>query len=728
MARKKIVEGIIREGAEAAEGLIGKVTKPKTPNTPKTKTPKPSTKVTGSTTPTRTPKATPAITPTPKPTAVPKTPKVKATPRAEVKPTPRQKPTTKTGPKPSAKPSAKPTATPKAQPKKTKPTADLETPKAKPRKKPAAKPAAAPREIPGVTIGSQPSTYIDDALPEEFALGRATQQADDALAALAPDVPVAPVAQDIATEGVEAAAKGGLRSRLGGAVKNANLGAKPLVVGGALTAAPMFVPEESPEWLKNTANLGAVLGGALSLRGIRNSNFLGRALRGLTALGGAASVPALIGPGQQTAAAAPIEEIPLEETVAPGDVFPGEVPTIEGGTSPEEDYLAGLQDIIDSLQQQAEDDAAIGSAEVESRADAALQELIDLYGGMANVEAGVAANDPILAQELAAIEADYNAGMSQIANNYGAAISTVQGYQAEANAMYNQLASQQRAAFEGAAGGLELGGVPTGLIGSDASMSGISDTALGGAGITGAALTRSLGEAGQAGLAAEQMGANIDLGTALAQGRISQADLQAAIGRDRLSAISTSRQNAAQRASEERIRQQELAREAALTAASLKYERELTREERAIANAQTKADRKAAAAQYEAEAKMSLAQMVAGMSAEEYARWKGSSAGKSNYKTPTWFGKRLQGDPTKAVGGIKLSTLPANIGTVNDVLDMVDATLSSEAARNPITALATWQKFYESLDPDVKKVLQSRGIPTNAGAMYKELFKSTPSQ
>jgi hypothetical protein len=258
-------------------------------------------------------------------------------------------------------------------------------------------------------------------------------------------------------------------------------------------------------------------------------------------------------------------------------------------------------------------------------------------------------------------------------------------------------------------------------------MSGISDTALGGAGITGAALTRSLGEAGQAGIAAEQMGATIDLGTALAQGRISQADLQAALGRDRLSAISTSRQSAAERASEERIRQQELAREAALTAASLKYERELNKEDRAIADAKSKADRKAAAAQYEAEAKMSLAQMVAGMSAEEYARWKGSSVGKSNYKTPTWFGKRLVGAPDKAVGGLKLGALPSNIGTVNDALDMVDAILSTEAARNPMTAQSTWQKFFETLDPDIKKILQSRGIPTNGGSMYKELFK-TPSK
>jgi hypothetical protein len=222
------------------------------------------------------------------------------------------------------------------------------------------------------------------------------------------------------------------------------------------------------------------------------------------------------------------------------------------------------------------------------------------------------------------------------------------------------------------------------------------------------------------------MGATIDLGTALAQGRISQADLQAALGRDRLSAISTSRQAAAERASEERIRQQELAREAALAAASLKYERELTKEDRAIADAKSKADRKAAAAQYEAEAKMSLAQMVAGMSAEQYARWKGSAAGKSNYKTPSWYGKRLQGDLGKAVK-LELSELPATVGSVNDVLDKVDAQLSSESARNPVTALATWQAFYEGLTTDAKKILQSRGVPTSAGAMYRELFK-TPSK
>jgi hypothetical protein len=394
--------------------------------------------------------------------------------------------------------------------------------------------------------------------------------------------------------------------------------------------------------------------------------------------------------------------------------------------SPEEEYLQGVQGVIDSMLTEAENDAAIGSAQVESSADAALQAIIDLYGGMANVQAGVAAQDPILTQELAAIEADYNAGMSQIANNYSSALATVKGYQDQANSLYNSLASQQRSAFEAAAGGLEMGGVPTGLTGLDASMAGISDTALGGAGITGAALTRSLGEAGQAGIAAEQMGATIDLGTALAQGRISQADLQAALGRDRLSAISTSRQAAAERASEERIRQQELAREAALAAASLKYERELTKEDRAIADAKSKADRKAAAAQYEAEAKMSLAQMVAGMSAEQYARWKGSAAGKSNYKTPSWYGKRLQGDLGKAVK-LELSELPATVGSVNDVLDKVDAQLSSESARNPVTALATWQAFYEGLTTDAKKILQSRGVPTSAGAMYRELFK-TPSK
>jgi hypothetical protein len=727
---KKLGEKIGKEVAEGVSDIVKKATKPKP-------------KVERSTSPTRKTQPSAAVTPTPKADL----PSTKVTPSKSQPRKPRKEETAEVVPakraerKPSTtkvtKSSKAPSATPAKQSQKTKPTSDLEAPKAKKSttKRTTKKTATSPRgPVPGVTtVPTPPGSYLDDAIGDEFALARA---ADEAIEAAAPGIrrfggvvddplspaPVARAAEEAVTEGIETAA----RRRF----------PRPTKKGVAITAGAVALPAvekyeretgtEADQWLKNALAVGSLVAGGAGLRGIRAAGKLGKFFKGATAIGGAAiGLPQLLG-GGQTAPAEAVTPIVEEQVVTPEEMFPGYAPE-EGmdGPSPEEEYLAVLEDAIDQMTEEADSAASSDAAAVESKADQALAEIIAMYGGEENTSAAAAAGDPILLQQLAAIEADYQAGMTQISNNYGAALTQINGYTQQANTLYNDLASKQAAAFESTAGALESGGIPLGLTAGEAAMSGVSDTALGGAGITGAALTRMLGEAGQAGIRADQGGIGIDLGTAAAEARLGQADLQAALGRDYLGAKSDARTAAAERAAAER----EAQKERALQAALLKYEREVQKEQEAADKSERDAERRRQIAQWNAQTQMDLAEMVANMTAEEYARWKGSSAGKGGgFKAPSWYGKTLKGDPNQVVGGLKLSTLPATVQSVNDVLDIVYATMSSESARNPATALVTWQKLYESLDSDTKKILASRGIPTTATGMYKELFKSAPSK
>jgi hypothetical protein len=720
---KKLGEKIGKEVAEGVSDIVKKATKPK---------PKP--KVEKSTSPTRKTQPKAPVRPTPKA----ELPSTKVTPPTRKPRTPKvEKPVAVTPPVRPARPSkvtkptvTKPGPTPKAQPKKTKPTADLGAPK--PKKAPVKKKPA--QQKPVVTTAPTPAGgYMDDALGDEFALARAT---DEAIEAAAPGIrrfdgvvdeavspaPVAQAAEEVATEGIETAAK----RRFPRPTK------KGVAIGTAAYALPALEGYESstgteaPEWLKNAAAIAGLVGGAASLRGFRSAGKLGKLGRGVAAAGGLFGLPQLIGGGEPAPAeaATPIVE---EQAVTPEEMFPGYAPEAGvTGPTPEEDYLAALEELIDAMGGEAENEAAAGAAEVESAAEAALQDLIDLYGGEANTAAAAQAGDPILLQQLAAIEADYQAGMSQISNNYGAALQQIDGYTQQANTLYNDLAAKQASAFQSTAGALESGGVPLGLTAGEAAMSGVSDTALGGAGITGAALTRMLGEAGQAGIRADQGAIGIDLGTAAAEARMGQADIQAALGRDYLGAKSDARTAAAERAAAER----EAAKERAIQVAMLRYERELQKEQDAADRSERDAERRRQTAMFNAQAQLDLAQMVAEMSPEEYARWKGGKTGGAggSFKAPSWYGKVLGGDPNAVVPNLKLAGIPSTVQSVNDVLDIVYATMSSEAARNPSTALTTWQKLYETLDPDAKKILASRGIPTSATAMYKELFKSAPSK
>lgn len=519
-------------------------------------------------------------------------------------------------------------------------------------------------------------------------------------------------------------------------------------VGGI---APFVVPEDAPAPLRFAA---AALGAGAGLSGLGRlagrTGFLSQATRqafgaakplskaGMVLTRGvlpAATVAAGVegvrrmtgGAAAQPAAAETPETMPESQVLEPSEMFPETLPAEEGGASPEQQYLDEVRNAIDLLTQEADAQAQADTAAVESAADSALQDLIEMYQGLGNVQAAAAAGDPILLQQLAAIDADYQSGMSQIANNYDAAISQVEGYQTQANELLTNIAAAQQTAFEQAAGGLEAGGIPTGLTPGEAAMSGVSDTALGGAGITGAALARGFAGAAQAGALADQLRAGTELGGELAAGRMARADVEAALGRDYLGAKADARTAAAEREAEARAEREQLAREGLLTAAQLRYERELEKEAKAARAAEAKADRRQRVAEIEAETRLAMADMVSQMTPEELARWKGTAAGKRTFKAPSWYGQYLD-KPSDTPVKIQLAELPATVGSVNSVLDLVYGHMNTAEARNPATAQASWSAFFEEMSSDSKKILASRKIPTTGGQMYQELFKSTPSK
>jgi hypothetical protein len=294
-----------------------------------------------------------------------------------------------------------------------------------------------------------------------------------------------------------------------------------------------------------------------------------------------------------------------------------------------------------------------------------------------------------------AIRKDYESRKQQVANNYEAALEQISGFQAQADQLLTETAADSQAGFAQAAGGLQNFQAPTGLTAEEAALSGISPTAAGGAAISGAALTRGLAGAEQAASAAQRFRSGVDLGGQLASTRASQADTLAALDRNLLSAETVSRLSSTERRAEAR-RASASARDAAI-------------------NVQTNA-------------RLAIAEKVSNMTPAQVAAWRGSSASKKQFVAPSWFGKNVVGDSSKTIPGLTLSTIPATVGSLNDVLSTVFAAMTDSAYTDPTTALAAWNALFAELGPDVGKLLEYKKIPSNATAMYAELFKTAPGK
>jgi hypothetical protein len=464
---------------------------------------------------------------------------------------------------------------------------------------------------------------------------------------------------------------------------------------------------------------------------------------GTTAINAITDIPRQVFGQQTPAEAAPIPDVNAPggdvAQLAPGDIIPGyQEPGMPGDTgipgagieqSPADIVQGMIDDALGNLEtgNGTPEDAQVvvdgQTAQLNDSVDQALADLTAAYGDQETLQIAVSTGDPILMQQLASIDADYQAGMAQIQANYGAALSQVQGYQAQGNALLADAAAKMGASFEAAAGGLEGMSPSSGMSAAQANAAGVSDTALGGAGVTGAALVRSASGAAQAQGIADQFALGTSLGDQLASGRMTQADVEAALSREALGAKGEAKTASAQRQYEDRVRKETQAREDRQRIADIKYQRALDKEAQKIRTKEIADDRKFTVQQTKASIERDLALKVAGMTPEERADYLGKSAASSKMKVPSWIGKRDPRDGNASVD-IKLpSATPATVNMVNQALDIMDAQMQSADARDPKKALAFWSKFFtETVGPDAIAIYQAKGRPTTASAMVKSLF------
>ena len=515
---------------------------------------------------------------------------------------------------------------------------------------------------------------------------------------------------------------------------------------------------EVPGPLKGAANIATIIGGGALLRKARPLvSAVGRnEIKNLptktakvsavakaalpAALGGYIAKEGFQGLTTPPAAAAEADTTtvtpPVEETVLPpigGTVLEeGAV----GGPSAEQEVLDAINTAIGRLESGAgtkNDADTVASGEtaiLDKSVSDALAALEAAYGGSAAVAEAVTAGDPILLQQLASIDADYQAGLLQIKGAYAGALAQVEGYQTQADALLKEVAAEQMAGFEAAAGGLEAMSPGTGLTGSQAAAAGVSDTALGGAGITGAALARGIAGAASAQAAADRLRLGTDLGGQLATGRLTQADLEAGLSRAALGEKAAARTEAAKREADARALAKEQKRADAIRIAELKYQAALDKQAEATRKEENEAARKQRIAELKMNAELDLAMKVAAMTPAERAAYKASAAGSKKFTAPSWYGKR---DPRNANEPLDGKTkdadgVPYTVGQAQRAQDLLDAQLQQPEAQDPATAYAVWTDFFDKAG-EANKIYTATGRPASAGAMVKQLFGgSTPKK
>lgn len=168
-----------------------------------------------------------------------------------------------------------------------------------------------------------------------------------------------------------------------------------------------------------------------------------------------------------------------------------------------------------------------------------LDNLIKAYGSKREVQKAVQQEDPILLQELASIDAQYNLSLNDIQSSYTNALADAQRTQQLTDELLSKTTQQMTGGFEQIAGGLQGGG---------------------GADVSTAALLRGLSGAGAAGAAARQFETGVDLLGNIAGGRMSQARSESDLALSRASSKSQAQRGSAIRQADlrEQIRQEEL--------------------------------------------------------------------------------------------------------------------------------------------------------------------------
>jgi hypothetical protein len=350
----------------------------------------------------------------------------------------------------------------------------------------------------------------------------------------------------------------------------------------------------------------------------------------------------------------PAEATPAIEVVQAPGATPG------GATAPVTTRLEEIQRIQEQGLAELEASLAQEDADLDKARSEAIAAAI-----AAAAPAGPAdlSTDPLLAAELQSIDQQYQASKQQIANDYTAALSTVGQYQAQSDQLMRDLAAQQLAGIQTAAG--QAMAPVGGLTPEQAGELGVSQTALGGAGVTGAVNLGALGGVGAAQLAAERVAAAGTLGEQLATGRLQQAAQEAALARSVAEAQRGVRRVAAERA----VAAAQQTRQARMEQTNLALADIEARRGEAVS-------RRTAIAEAKRQNNRDLVDMLSRMSNEEYNAMR-SGVGAS---LPEWTYSRLP-VPAEELGG---GSGPAGITgapslTVNDVNDIM-ATIQAYAA------------------------------------------------
>jgi hypothetical protein len=353
-------------------------------------------------------------------------------------------------------------------------------------------------------------------------------------------------------------------------------------------------------------------------------------------------------------------------------------------------------------------------AAIDAEAEAALSQLL------AAVNQGVSPNDPILQQELANIEAQYSAGKAAIDAEYSAAATELEGYQAQADELMQELAQGMAASYQQASGEL-LAGAPgtAGITPEQAAAAGVSASALGGAGITGAALLGAQEGATQAAVTAGRLATSGTIAQSLNQLTRDEAAMKSNLEISRLEAERGARLSSAERKAIER----ENARQGQILAAQLKLEY-------ANQKAERENNRAIQIAQANAQSAAQKANFLANLDPTEYKQWKGSGGVLFDGSVVSSWKYPAGNDPATLIDPEKIPNV--NIEQATLMLEQYDLNVLNivATAGDRDEALADALELFSiiSKDPEYMSVLRKHGRPTSPSALVNSIISAPPAQ
>jgi len=473
---------------------------------------------------------------------------------------------------------------------------------------------------------------------------------------------------------------------------------------------------QAPQWLDRAAAAAqlagfAIPGAAAAAKAASKSLTTGQRL-------GRGALAAALGGGLAITAPSAVRTLtqtpPPVDAAAAGAVPPEEppiipIPPLVGDQESQMEQVQRMQEeaLLAYEQQLVQEDQAL---------DALYQQAIDeaIAARGATTQADLAA-DPLLQQELAAINQQYTSAKQNIQDNYAAALNQVQGYQTQADQLMQELAAAQLAGIETAAGQAMAPAPGTGLSAEEAAAAGLSQTAVGGAGTTGAAILGGMGGVTSAQLAAQRVAAGSLLAEQLASGRLDQAAVETALEQALVDAERGARVTAAERQARER----EVRRQQNIEAADMRLRAAESR------RAETASKREAIAAA-RLQNNQRLADRIAGMSAEEYRRFVG---GDVTTVSPAWAKSRIS-PPAKGTGestGVVPGFPAASVDDANTVLQLFETEMGNILATNQdrataINSIARWIiDVTNTYGVDARAVLRAAGHPVTPEEIYNKL-------